>query len=148
MANKATHVFCALAGIVLGYFCGAKQATIIERKTLEVLTRTDTIIIHKPIEIATVRVRTDTILMPLAEATADSAAVIMPIEQTEYSGEGYRAWVSGYRPTLDSIALTRHTTTIRPAEKRFGIGIQAGIGLTPAGIQPYLGIGLHYRFHL
>lgn len=148
MANKRNIFIYTLIGLVAGYFCGATQRTVIERKTLEVLTRTDTVIIHHPIKVASYRVRTDTIRVPLEETTTDSATLILPVEQAEYSGEGYRAWVSGYRPNLDSISFTRQTVDIRPAANHFSFGIQAGIGLTPAGVQPYLGIGFQYRFHL
>lgn len=29
--------------------------------------------------------------------------------------------------------------------KRWGIGVQAGIGLTPNKVEPYIGIGIHYN---
>ena len=30
--------------------------------------------------------------------------------------------------------------------KHWTIGLQAGIGLTPKGVQPYIGVGVSYNF--
>lgn len=76
----------------------------------------------------------------------DSVDVAIPVSVKEYRGDGYHAWVSGYRPSLDSIhvfprhEITTITKTSKP--KRWSIGIQAGYGITPAGFQPYLGVGV------
>ena len=87
---------------------------------------------------------------------ADSVEVIIPITQREYEGEDYRAWVSGYEPRLDSIFVfaRRETVTIREPSlrsdryqerKRWGIGPTIGYGLTPQGLQPYIGISINYN---
>lgn len=80
-------------------------------------------------------------------ADGDTASVIIPITQKKYETEDYRAYVSGYSAQLDSIFITRSTTTIRVREppsphKRFSIGLQAGYGMTPKGFQPYIGVGV------
>lgn len=76
----------------------------------------------------------------------DSAEVVIPITQKKYETEDYRAYVSGYCATLDSVFINRPTTTIRIREstrqKHFSVGFQAGYGMTPKGFQPYLGIGI------
>lgn len=76
----------------------------------------------------------------------DSAEVIIPITQKVYEAEDYRAYISGYRATMDSIFVRHQTTTIRIREptktKRFSIGLQVGYGMTPKGFQPYVGIGV------
>lgn len=76
----------------------------------------------------------------------DSAEVIIPITQKVYETENYRAYISGYRATMDSIFIRQQTTTIRIREptkpKRFCIGLQVGYGMTPKGFQPYAGIGV------
>ena len=76
----------------------------------------------------------------------DSAKVIIPITQKVYETEYYRAYISGYRATMDSIFIRQRTTTIRIREptksKRFSIGLQVGYGMTPKGFQPYAGIGI------
>lgn len=79
----------------------------------------------------------------------DTAMVVVRPESLEYAGDGYRAWVSGWHPSLDSIAFERTATIERIAvptpPHRFSIGVQAGYGLTPAGPQPYIGLGIAYR---
>lgn len=76
----------------------------------------------------------------------DSAEVIIPISQKVFETEDYRAYISGYNATMDSIFITKQTTTIRIREPtktpRFSIGLQAGYGMTPKGFQPYIGIGV------
>ena len=76
----------------------------------------------------------------------DSAEVIIPMTQKVYETENYRAYISGYRATMDSIFIRQQTTTIRIREptkqKRFSIGLQVGYGMTPKGFQPYAGIGI------
>lgn len=85
-----------------------------------------------------------------SESCVDSADVIVPFEQVEYAGEGYRAYVSGYRPVLDSLVMVREVPVVklpsrRESCRRFSVGIQAGYGLTPAGVQPYIGVGVSLR---
>ncbi len=76
----------------------------------------------------------------------DSAEVIIPITQKVYETDDYRAYISGYRATMDSIFIRQRTNTIRIREptkpKRFSIGLQVGYGMTPKGFQPYAGIGV------
>lgn len=118
----------------------------------------DTIHIDRPI-VKTVRVvdtmriasiQLDTIIV------SDTVYIQLPREQKEYSGADYHAWVSGFRPQLDSIEIfpeTRQisTTIIPPAHrtKRIGIGLQAGYGATLNGNQvqlsPYIGIGVSWN---
>ena len=80
----------------------------------------------------------------------DSTEVVIPIEQREYEDSTYHAWVSGYRVRLDSIRTytQRDVVTIREnikeKPKRWHIGLQAGYGVGPRGVQPYIGIGVTY----
>lgn len=79
----------------------------------------------------------------------DSAAVVIPITQKVYGDSTYRAYVSGYRPQLDSIFVfpEREVITISPKAKfkRWGIGIHAGYGIGKDGLSPYVGIGVSYN---
>ena len=83
----------------------------------------------------------------------DSIDVPVPIEQKRYEDSLYTAWVSGYRPALDSIALRLPTITetvtktiVKPAP-RLSLGIQAGAGVGMFSRQPdiYLGVGAQWR---
>ena len=80
---------------------------------------------------------------------ADTAAVIIPITSRTYSTPEFTATVSGYQPSLDSIAIHAQRTIITnnpPAAKSkpWGIGIAAGIGAGRGGITPFIGITLQY----
>ena len=73
--------------------------------------------------------------------------VVIPITQKEYNSTDYRAWVSGYEASLDSIEVYRNTEIITIDKKRrrwgcvFGIGYGAALG----GVTPYVGVMLGYR---
>jgi len=72
----------------------------------------------------------------LRDTIRDSIEVPVPIMQKRYDDSLYTAWVSGFRPALDSIRLhlpevqttTTITHTIVKPSPRFSIGIQAGSG--------------------
>lgn len=106
-----------------------------------------------PVPVDSVVVRYIAKSLPIDSATkhdrSDSVKVQIPISQKVYEDTLYRAYVSGYEPNLDSITIKQKTTyithTIRDKESRFRIGLQAGYGLTPKGMQPYVGVGLSYR---
>lgn len=69
-----------------------------------------------------------------------------------YEDSTYRAVVSGYDVSLDSMQMYMKTNDIyvtRIVERRSKapritvmVGPQVGVGVTPKGIQPYAGIGI------
>lgn len=73
-------------------------------------------------------------------------------EQAYYEDSLYRAWVSGYRPKLDSLQIFPKTVyqtvtndiyhTITPKKKRWGLGLQVGYGY-PGRF--YVGVGVNYN---
>lgn len=87
----------------------------------------------------------------------DSIAVDIPITQKVYEDSLYRAYVSGYRPSLDSLIIfPRHDITTvtngyaypQPRQKRWGIGIHVGYGMTMSRtpqFTPYIGFGISYN---
>ena len=88
-----------------------------------------------------------------ADVLIDDTAkmVMLPITQQVYRDTAYTAWVSGFQPQLDSIEVYPRTLIVRqtslPAAKprRWSMGVQAGYGLTPKGLQPYVGVGVSIR---
>ena len=129
----------------------------------ETVIQVDTIYLYDTIRIVTPvpqRIKTvDTFRIVLKDTIREKDTVYLnlPREQKIYREENYHAWISGYRPALDSIHIFRNThqvitsTTIRQKPnkpRRWGIGIQAGYGVTyqQNTIQPvpYIGIGLSY----
>ena len=87
-------------------------------------------------------------------AAPDSIEIPIPIEQKRYEDSLYTAWVSGFRPALDSIRLhqpeiiTTITETIVKKAPRFSIGLSVGPGVSidnnhHMGI--YVGFTANYR---
>lgn len=116
----------------------------------------DTIFVEKPV-IKKVEI-IDTLLLPVPITDTlmlhDTIFVHLPIEQRQYSDPSYTAWVSGYRPQLDSIHIYQQTqyitkeVKVATKPKRWGIGLQAGYGVSLHNGQinpaPYIGVGLSY----
>ena len=143
----------------IGYFVNEhRNAHPDEMKVkLDTLFIYDTIIVEKPV-INKVEI-IDTLLLPVPVTDTlmlhDTVFVHLPIEQRLYSDPRYTAWVSGYRPQLDSILIYQRTeyitkeikTVTKP--KRWGIGLQAGYGVSFGNKQikatPYIGIGISYN---
>ena len=84
----------------------------------------------------------------------DSISVPIPIEQKRYEDSLYTAWVSGFRPALDSIRLhqpeivTTITETIVQKAPRLSLGLSVGPGVSidrdhHMGI--YVGFTANYR---
>ena len=117
----------------------------------------DTIFVEKPV-IKKVEI-IDTLLLPVPITDTlmlhDTIFVHLPIEQRQYSDPSYTAWVSGYRPQLDSIHIYQQTqyitneVKVATMPKRWGIGLQAGYGVSFSNKQiqatPYIGIGISYN---
>lgn len=84
----------------------------------------------------------------LTARDADSATVLLPMERKVYGDSTYRAVVSGIGVKLDSMTVYPSTVTrTLPAKvpRRWGVGVQAGVGMTPRGVLPYAGVGVYYR---
>ncbi len=142
-------LFGTAAGFAAGWW--GRPASPVSAGTVKVLTRIDTVRIIRPEtiavrELAPIEAR---LARAVADADSDSIEVAIPLQQNIYSTPDYRAYVSGYRPSLDSLILYRPTTStlvsIPTPRKRFAVGISAGYALTPAGMQPYIGIGISLK---
>lgn len=83
------------------------------------------------------------------QAKRDSVSVEVPIVQKMYEGKGYKAYISGYHASLDSIKLYRETkvitNTIMTKTKRWGVSLQAGYGYNGREFKSYIGIGVSYN---
>lgn len=86
------------------------------------------------------------------DSLCDSVDVELPITQKVYEDSLYRAWVSGFDAKLDSIELhqpTRYITiTTEKEQSKWSFGLQGGVGITPKGVQPYIGVGFQWNFNL
>lgn len=149
---------------IIGLIIGAFLLSLVWRRcAYETVVVTDTIIkvikVDRPIVRESTIVKYEVVRLPRANDTIcvsdtikDSVFVQVPIEQKVYSDSNYTAWVSGYHPRLDSISITHQEVSFHNklvnnnGSKRLYLGIQVGYGITPRGMQPYLGLGVSYKF--
>ena len=146
-----------IAGVAFGIGLGYGRRTARMPVRLSVIndtvqvTKTDTIWREKPVSVAFSVIRHDTVR--LATLERDTVFVDVPIERRVYEEDSlYRAVVSGWHPSLDTLMVYPKTTTITIREKvpvhdrsRWGIAIQAGAGATRNGLTPYVGVGISYN---
>lgn len=115
-----TFVCCTLlflAGAAAGLFL--PRLCPFMRQQAKVITRTDTLTLRDTIRethpVYVDRTRTDTMLVAVSDTVtvSDTVYMVLDREQRRYHGDRYDAWVSGYRPHLDSILVypeTRYVT--------------------------------------
>lgn len=155
---------------LLSFFVGRKTSGNInqqEREVVDTIIHVDTVAYLLPIPRDSVVIRYDHIAAPIVpnhcdsiehcsdsenitvDASRDSATIHIPITQKVYETDTYKAYVSGYRPSLDSIFIMNKMAEVivkkQAKTNRFNIGVQAGYGLTPKGFQPYVGFGVSIR---
>lgn len=110
----------------------------------------DTITAYKPVPFNVYVV--DTMWVPVTVNKTDTVWAQLPREAKVYQDSTYRAVVSGFRPSLDTISVYQRTKVItvtnnvRIPPPRWSWGVQAGVGLNTGGtVTPYIGVGIQYR---
>ena len=152
--KKYLYITIAVLAIML-FFCLKSNVNLrkiqnnVIRDTITVI-KFDTIKIAKPIYI--VEKVVDTILVPIFDTLRLHDTLYQPIVKTQkyYTKDSvYQAWISGYRPALDSINVFQktvtETVTIRVPQKKWGVAAIGGYGVGNGGLSPYVGVGLYYR---
>ena len=151
------NVVIALALIAVAFLLGRRSV----KPEIVEIHRKDTVVVRDTVRetvlVPRVRylTRVDTVLLPVPGDTVE-VPVLVPISHKVYEGEDYRAVVSGFRASLDTLDIFRKTQTVTntvvqrvevPGKpKRWGIGVSAGYALTPQGVKPYIGAGISYSF--
>ena len=149
------NVVIALALIAAAFLLGRRSV----KPEIVKIHRTDTVVVRDTVRetvlVPKVRylTRVDTVLLKVPGDTVE-VPVLVPISRNVYEGEDYRAVVSGFRASLDTLDIFRKTQTVTntvvqrvevPGKpKRWGIGVSAGYALTPQGVKPYIGAGISY----
>lgn len=129
-----------------------REAEVIEVEVVktDTIRITDTIVSVQPI--CTERRKTDTILIHTTDTLMREVVVSLPREEIVYEDSTYRAVVSGYLPSLDSMQIYHKQSIVKVTEQiappRWSLGLQGGVGLTPKGFQPYWGVGVTYRIDI
>ena len=154
-----------LAALMLGFILGRGkkgEVQVKERTKTEVVTKYDTIRAAAPEPVHDTIVKWQAARVPIYHfrdltkmiKDTDSVDVTLPITQRMYKDSNYTAWVSGYKPSLDSIhTYNKMVYTTRTIERtvtkppnRWGIGINAGYGygINSKLFEPYIGVGVTY----
>lgn len=118
----------------------------------------DTVVIDRPVvaerfPAGNILARAEVVAADTCAARPDSVEVSLPVERVRYAGDRYEAWVSGYRPSLDSLRIYGEDRVIssviasgRHSRRRWGVGVAAGLAVTPKGVGPGIVVGLTYSF--
>lgn len=139
-----------LALLIASFYFGYRvkgDTEIIKRDTIT-LTRIDTIKINVP-KIVKVRVK-DTILVPVSDTIRQNDTLFIPLprEQKTYADSTYRAVVSGFKPSLDSLTIYQKTIfktiEVYPKQRNWGVGVIGGVGVSDK-LRPFIGVGLYYK---
>lgn len=112
---------------------------------IQTVVKLDTVLISAPIAV----------FLTFTNDTIHIGDTVVMREQAYYEDSRYRAWVSGYRPKLDSIEVYPKTIyqtvtndiyhAVKPKMKRWGLGLQAGYGY-PGGF--YVGAGVSWNIFM
>lgn len=124
-----------------------KEVVEVEVIKMDTIRITDTIVSVRPI--CTVKRVTDTLLIHSTDTLMREVVVSLPREERVYMDSTFRAVVSGYRPALDTMQIYQRNSVVKVIERkappRWSLGLQGGVGVTPKGVQPYVGVGISYR---
>ncbi|MDT4511858.1 DUF6808 domain-containing protein [Bacteroides cellulosilyticus] len=138
-------ILLAVACMVVWFRPQAVKETIRTETKVNTVVQIETLFISPPMAPLLVFRLTDTIRI---------GNTVVYREQAYYEDSLYRAWVSGYRPRLDSLMVfpktvyqtvtndIYHPVMVKPKPKRWGLGLQAGYGY-PDGF--YVGGGISYN---
>lgn len=140
-------------GMVIAYHCyetrpdrrETRDSVVLVRRYVDVPVPRDSVVVRYITE--KLPVKKDTAVRVDSVIVHDSVYVEIPITQKIYSDSLYKAYVSGYRARLDSIAINDrvHIITRREKMSRWSIGVGSGYGITPKGFLPYIGVSVNYR---
>lgn len=149
-------VFIAIAaasclGFLVGHRCRRIDPGEPPTAKVDTLVIRDTILREKPVFVTSVVY--DTIMAYFTTIRHDTVEVRVPMERRVYQEDSlYRAVVSGWHPSLDSLTIYPKETIITitkpeviPVRKRWGLGVQAGMGACKDGLTPYVGVGVSYN---
>jgi hypothetical protein len=146
-------ILIALANaFLIGRRVGKQGQEEVIRTQVDTLVIRDTIRINEPVIVERRVVDTMTIEVPDYLVVHDTAYVNLPREEVEYRDTSYRAIISGFLPRLEEIEIYRQdrvvtieTTRTIKERSHWGLGVQAGAGISTQGLVPYVGIGVSYN---
>lgn len=149
MKQWLPYIVIVSLSVCLVFSITHRKEVIIEKHTVDTITliRIDTFIERFPHFISEKIV--DTVFI---EKTSENA-LKLPITQRYYNTDSYQAWVSGYRPNLDSINVfnkvvthtVNHTITKEIYPKTVDWYLNIGSMFIDKNVAPYLGINVKFK---
>lgn len=150
---KVLSLMSAVLGFIIGIIIMSQWNKPAEPIVVTKIERIhDTTYIPKPVPKYIRKV--DSIPYPVYIKELDTISVVnLEKEELVYTDDStFYAVVSGVSPSLDTMKVFRtiETRTIERTKvvqkpSRWSIGVQGGMGVTPDGAKPYLGIGVSYN---
>lgn len=155
MKDVLISALCAALLFFGVYFVGKRfqaQGDPAETIVTNTVVKIDTVFINMPEPYYITRTTTDTIKVAVTEYREVRDTVYLPREEVVYKDSTFAAQVSGVQPRLDWIEIYPKTVTVQTisvaSRKRWGIGVQAGVGASVHGgqfyLSPYIGVGVSY----
>lgn len=154
LAVLALALAAALAvGFALGRRTRTSAPQTVTKIVRDTLTVRDTITVSTPVYLTRREVLRDTVAVTDTLRVRDTLVVVLPREQVEWRDSLVTVWASGIRPAVDSVRhytrteIVTQTVTVPGPRKvsRWGLGVQAGYGVSDKGLAPYVGVGLSYN---
>lgn len=145
MKRIAIFLAGAVSGALAVYWlsAGGCPGRLPEPVTRDTVTIRDTLRVEVPVPSA---------VRPSVRYVTVRDTVSVRAEERVYEDSSFRAVVSGVAPRLDSITVypeTRTVTVPMPVPVRrspWGLGVSAGVAVTPRGIAPAVSVGVTYTF--
>lgn len=144
--RKVWYAIIVLLALIAGFLAGKRNAKEKEIVVTVIDTVTVTDVRHDTCYVS----RLDTVYLHSADTlhTTDTVRVVVPISTYHFQEKGlYDITASGYHLTIDSISVFPKTTyKYIEDNRRWAIGVQAGVGAGKDGFFPYIGVGVSYNF--
>ena len=136
----------SLLSYFAGYIKGGKSVTErIVTDTVNVVD-TDTVpVLTSELDIQDVPEPFPVYITVSGDTVRDTVFVPVPVTQRVYEGGNYKAYVSGYKPKLDSISIYNNYIYVKEDRKRFGVGAGVGLGIGRGGVSPCISVSLYYK---
>ena len=142
--------------VLLGFIVGREYQ---QRLPVEpIKTKVDTLVIRDTITqiqpISVERRVVETQLVPVIDSVTihDTLFVYLDREQVVWQDSLSVVYASGINPQVDSVRhfiqdrfITIETQVPVKVSSRWGLGLQAGMGVGKNGLTPYVGVGLNYN---
>lgn len=153
-------VILVLILMAASFFLGRRFAinSISESEIIDTVIIRDTLYAQVPVpsisyELDDVEIPVPIFLPGVVDTVHDTAYIYLPIERKVYETDLYRAVISGYKPSLDSMTLYTNERVIYKDRiikesdcRKWGFGVIGGYGLGTRGrFSPYVGVGIFYR---